>query len=133
MPDEPFSEWVRDRPEEVQRLMIDWPPDARVRAKPGVVLMIPAPGVEGRVASWFENGNIGIEAPLAAPAGPNYRGETLPEGEVLRGECSPDQLEIVGYSSYGETEITPDVIRGIVDDDSTTRSNVNTPTGGDDG
>jgi hypothetical protein len=115
MSDTPFSDWVSERPEQVQRLMIDWPPMATVRAKPGEVLMVPAPGVEGEIASWFEDGYVGVTAPLAAAVTSPASGETLEVGEVLRGECDPQKLEIVGYATTPDgTEITPDLIRGIV-------------------
>lgn len=102
MTEEPFSEWVRERPESIQRLMIDWPPEARVRAREGEVLMVPAPGVEGTVASWFEDGTIGVLA-------------DLPAGTQLRGQCDPTKLEIVGFATFGETLIDHDWIRSIVE------------------
>lgn len=114
MTDEPFSEWVRERPESIQRLMIDWPPEARVRAREGVVLMVPAPGVEGTVASWFEDGTIGVLAGLPA-AVKNAAGEELPAGTQLRGQCDPDKLEVVGFATFGETLIDHDLIRSIVE------------------
>lgn len=112
--EQPFTEWVLSRPPEIQRLMIDWPPEARVRAKDGAVLMVPAPGLVGKIVSWFEAGNVGVLAPLAigvrTPAG-----EELGAGEELRGECDPEKLEIVEFAVFGETTINNDLIRSIVE------------------
>jgi hypothetical protein len=113
--DHPFSQWVRQRPPEVQKLMIDWPPGATVRAKPGEHLMAPAPAVEGRVASWFEDGTIGVEAPMQDTRTSPITGITVHSGETIRGQCNPGQLELVGYATFGETQITPELIRSIID------------------
>jgi hypothetical protein len=112
--EKPFSEWVLARPAEVQRLMIDWPPQAQVRAKEGERLMIPAPGVVGEVVSWFEGGSVGVLAPLVVDM-TAARGGELNAGDELSAECDPAKLEIVEFATFGETLIDHDCIRSIVE------------------
>lgn len=74
--------WLRARPLELRPLMIRFPPSCLVRAKLGVRLMVPAPGVVGIVSSYLENGHVTVrESPTSA----------------LRAECDPNDLEVVGY------------------------------------
>lgn len=116
MTETPFSDWVHQRPEPIQQLMIAWPPQAVVRARNGVVLMVPGPGVEGTVASWFEDGTIGVEAALPT-AVTNPAGETLEAGQVLRGACDPEKLEIVRYAEMPDgTVLNSDCIRDIIEE-----------------
>jgi hypothetical protein len=93
-----FVEFVRSRPAAIQRLMLIWPPYAMVRAKKDVTLLIPAPGVDGYVGSYVENGNLGIIAPTSVPH-PEHgwgkdpeTGEPLPPGTMLSAECKPEVL-----------------------------------------
>ncbi len=110
-----MTNWIRERPESVQRLMIDWPPMATVRARRGEVLMVPGPGVEGEIASWFEDGTVGVEAALTQPV-TNPAGETLEAGTVLRGQCDPAKLEIVRYAEMPDgTLLDSDYIRSVVE------------------
>lgn len=79
--------WLRERPKELHPLMVDFPPSCVVRAKKP--LLIPAQGTCGVVRSWFE------------PSEKNPRGlvgicQTPHEGEV-RAQCSPEDLEVVGF------------------------------------
>lgn len=117
MSENPFADWVRERPAEIQKLMIDWPPEATVRAKPGVVLMVPAPGVEGTISSWFESGTLGVDAPLLMTETSPATGETLEAGTTMHAqEVRPDQLELVSYAEMPDgTIIDPDYIRAIVE------------------
>lgn len=82
--DDETREWIRSRPPEVQESMKRWPPVCRVRAKADKMLHVPAPGVIGRVVSWYENGNLGVVAE---------------GGGELRGECEPGWLELVEYDT----------------------------------
>jgi len=118
MSEAPFSDWVLERPKEIQRLMIDWPPQAAVKAKPGVVLKIPAPGVEGFITSWFENGTLGVDAPLLMSETSPATGKTLEAGTFIHAaEVRQDQLEIVGYATMPDgTVLDHDLIRSIVED-----------------
>ena len=118
MSDTPFSDWVLGRPKEIQRLMIDWPPQATVRAKPGVILMVPAPGIEGTVTSWFESGTVGVDAPLSRAETSPATGETLEAGAVMHAcEVEPEQLEIVGFATMPDgTVLDSDCIRSIIEE-----------------
>lgn len=62
-----FVEFVRSRPPAVQALAREWPPGCVVKTRPGVVLLIPAPGIEGVVTSYYENGTLGVDAPMSIP------------------------------------------------------------------
>jgi hypothetical protein len=90
----PAERWVATRPHPVRRLMRDFPPSARVVARPGRAFMVPAPGVVGRVSSYFEDGTVGVVAPL--PAGITNR---LGVGPLVSGQCPPEALVVVGYES----------------------------------
>jgi hypothetical protein len=91
---EEFAQFVRGRPESVQALMRDWPPTAIVRTRPGVTLLVPAPDVDGTVVSYFENGRLGVAAPITIPHPEHGFGAATP-GEMAKAECSPDQLQLV--------------------------------------
>ena len=89
-----FVRFVRSRPPSVQRLMREWPPLAVVRAREGVVLLVPAPGVEGTVQSYFEDGSLGVVAPATIPHPVHGWGDAEP-GQMLKATVRPDQLEFV--------------------------------------
>lgn len=74
--------WIRSRPPEVQALIRRFPPMCLVEAVPGRLLYVPAPGVIGVVASYFENGTVKVEAPG-------------PAGEPASALCEADWLEFV--------------------------------------
>jgi hypothetical protein len=63
-------------------------------ARDGRDLMIPAPGIVGRVYSYYENGNLGILAPKQGQLTSPITGNTE-DGEMLNGECHPDWLELL--------------------------------------
>jgi hypothetical protein len=86
--------FVEGYPTEGRALIAEWPPGCVVRARPGVVLMVPAPGVEGTVVSYFESGDLGVAAPLAIPHPVHGWGNARP-GEVAKAPVSPADLEFV--------------------------------------
>lgn len=86
--------FARSRPESVQALMREWPPGATVKTKPGVVLLVPAPGVEGTVGSYFEDGKLGIAAPASIPHPKHGFGDAA-VGEMLSAAVDPTQLVLV--------------------------------------
>lgn len=99
MADDPsFVEWVRGRPESVQRLLRQWPPGTQVKAREGRELVVPAPGMVGRVVSWTEDGDLGVVAE---------------GGGSIRATCDPEWLEAIGYPS-----VTPAQIATILDEQS---------------
>lgn len=102
MSETPFTDWVRERPEVVQRLIVDWPPEASVIARPGREFFIPAPGVIGRVASWHEDGYVGVEAP-SPYARRGHGGAVVHSGTLLRAAVHPRDLVIVAFATFGET------------------------------
>lgn len=103
-----LREWLADRPA-VHDLVVEWPPLARVRAREGRSLMIPAPGVIGQVNSYFEDGNLGVIAPMAATLTSPVTGVTVSAGELISGECEPAWLELVEYGDF-----TPDDVRAAL-------------------
>lgn len=89
-----FVEWVRERPPVIQELMLAWPPLAAVVTKPGVLLLVPAPGVEGSVESWLEDGRLGVVAPLTIPH-PEHGFGTAKRGDLVIVRIDPTDLELV--------------------------------------
>lgn len=79
--------WMRSRPPEIQVLMRRLPPSCLVRSAPGHTHTIPAPGRDGKVVSYFENGLVSVmhTEPSFGFFGP------------LRGQCKPEDLVVVGY------------------------------------
>lgn len=106
-------EWIRSRPESVQRLMIEWPPMCVVKTLPGVILLIPAPGVEGTVTSYYENGTLGVDAPMSIPhptMGFKDRFGNDTHGEVIHAmNVDPGQLVLVR-----EGLVTSEMVRGAL-------------------
>lgn len=101
---EAFAEFVTTRPANVQALMRDWPPLATVKTKPGIVLLVPAPGVEGHVESYFEDGTLGIAAPLVIPHPEHGYGNASP-GDLLCGPVDPEQLDLVSEGEWSREDV----------------------------
>lgn len=78
-----FRSWVRSRPRVIQALMADLPPTCVVKTRPGISLLIPAPGVEGTVQSYREDGTVGVVAPVTIPHPVHGWGRTHPGEQVL--------------------------------------------------
>lgn len=91
------EEWVRTRPLAVQETIKRLPPGCSVRAVEGRVLLAPAPGVVGQVASYFEDGSVSVTAPMAETLTSPITGNTVEEGEYVGGQCDPEWLEVVEY------------------------------------
>lgn len=93
-------EFVGALPASLHDLVKDWPPTCVVRARPGVVLLVPGPGVEGIVVSYFEpyddlpNGGLGVLGPVTIPH-PEHGYGTATPGEPAKAECRPECLEVV--------------------------------------
>lgn len=98
-----FEELVRSQPPVIQELMREWPPLAVVRTKPDVILLVPAPGVEGTVQSYFEGGSLGIVAPMTLPHPEHGWGDGM--GQMLKAEVSPDQLELVREEQWTRADV----------------------------
>jgi hypothetical protein len=65
-----------------------FPPGAKVRAKPGRVFLIPAPGVDGTIYSYFEDGDLGVAAPVTIPH-PSAGGEARRSASWRRPSSHP--------------------------------------------
>lgn len=107
-----FVTWVRNRPPVIQELMREFPL-CLVRTRPGIVLLIPAPGVEGEVNSYFEDGTLGVVAPTTIPH-PEYgfgkdpeTGELLGAGSgaALDDQRGPEAMKLKGRSSCVPLEL----------------------------
>lgn len=90
-----FRNWVQDRPPAVQQLIRDWPPGAKVMAAEDVELAVPAPGIVGRVNSYFEDGSLGIIAPVQHMMASPLTGTIIDMGEPIKGQCRPEQLVLL--------------------------------------
>jgi hypothetical protein len=88
-------QWLRKRPESVKKLALQFPPSCLVKAK--VRLRCPAPGHVAIVTTYIEPGRSRPEGAVTV--------RSHPEGGI-RYECSPDQLEVVGYHKG----LTPEVL-----------------------
>jgi hypothetical protein len=89
-----LREFILGFPEEGRDLIYDWPPGCTVRTRPGVMLLVPAPDVEGEVVSYFESGQLGVAAPLTIPH-PVYGWGSGTAGELARAMVDPADLEFV--------------------------------------
>ena len=110
----PDLDTVQGCPPPLRDLVMRFPPDCRVRSRPGVHLGVPAPGNIGRVIWW---GNTAC--PLPPYKCPNcdewhtYDDDTEQVVvQAARGDlaavCLPDQIEVVRYG-----DVTPDVLHDI--------------------
>lgn len=106
---EALADWLRGR-DEIHELMLAWPPGTKVTSREDAPLMIPAPGLVGVVVSWFENGTVGVEAPMAATLTSPITGYTAEQGQTIRGECDPTRLEILEYDQW-----TPEDVQAALD------------------
>lgn len=112
-----FVEFVRERPPSVQALMREWPPLCVVKTRPGVVLLIPAPGVEGVVESYYENGTLGVSAPMSIPH-PRHgfhapaAGRDIEVGERVKAQnVRPDVLRLVREELWTRADVE-EALRG---------------------
>jgi hypothetical protein len=94
-------EFVRGLPASEVELFRFWPLGATVRTRPGVILLVPAPGVDGRVYGYARDGLVVI-APVTIPHPEHGWGRTRP-GEMATAHVAPQQLELVD--------------RGVLDDE----------------
>jgi hypothetical protein len=101
---EEFAQFVRSRPDSVQALMREWPPMAIVRTRPGVVLLVPAPGIDGTVVSYFESGGLGVAAPITLPHPEHGFGAATP-GDLTRAEVSPNQVQLVDEPIWTRVDV----------------------------
>jgi hypothetical protein len=99
-------EWLRSRPEPVQKLMREFPPECKVMARESVELMVPAPGVVGTVTSWFEDGTLGVDAPLQA--------EGLARGLAIAAEHGRE-VEAHEHQTFHAQQVRPDQIEHLED------------------
>lgn len=74
-----LREWLEGR-DAIHELARAWPPGCKVTSHEDTPLACPAPGIVGRVVSYFESGNIGVLAPMRWT------------GVRFQGECDPAQL-----------------------------------------
>lgn len=72
-------QWLVSRPQVIKDLIVKFPPDCLVKAT--CVLVTPAPGETGIVASYFENSMISVVVP----------------GKDIKAQCEADWLEVVEY------------------------------------
>jgi hypothetical protein len=107
---EEFVEYVRERPPVIQDLMRQWPPGAIVKTVPGVTLLIPAPGIEGTVNSYFEDGSLGIVAPTSIPHpehgwGRDEDGTPLEPGTLVAAAVDPAMLRLIREERWTKADI----------------------------
>lgn len=98
--------WLRARPEPVQKLMREFPPECKVMAREGVELMVPAPGVVGTVTSWFEDGTLGVDAPLQAAG--------LARGLAIAA-AHGREVEAHEHQTFHAQQVRPDQIEHLED------------------
>lgn len=98
------GEWLRSRPEAIQRVAREFPPGCTVRTKPGVILLVPAPGVDGDVVSYYEDGHLGVAAPLSIPHPEHGWGDAEP-GERAQAHVDPDLLELRGEPALTRADV----------------------------
>lgn len=103
------AEWLHGR-DKIHDLVVAWPPGTKVTSHENTPLMVPAPGIVGVVVSWFENGTVGVDAPMAETLTSPITGHTVKRGQTLRGECDPDKLVFLEYGEW-----TPDQMRVAVE------------------
>lgn len=83
IPDDGYA-WIRSKPAEVKKVMIDFPPSCIVRANRQ--LRCPAPGTHGVVASYFQD-----QATKEVTIGVRQN----PSSDMVA-QCEPGWLEVVG-------------------------------------
>jgi hypothetical protein len=84
--------------------MLDWPPLCVVRARDEIKLLVPAPGVEGTVQSYSENGDLGIVAPATLPH-PEHGWGTVTPGQLLAATVKADWLVLVREGEWSRADV----------------------------
>lgn len=97
-------EWIRSRPMAVHVLMVAWPPACVVQTKPGVLLLVPAPGIFGEVVSYFEDGTLGVAAPITIPHPEHGFGGAEP-GEMATAQVDPVDLVLVREGAVSREDV----------------------------
>ena len=100
-----LADWLADR-EAIHDLARAWPPGSKVTSHEDAPLLIPAPGIVGKVYSYFEDGLIGVLAPMATTLTSPLTGNTAREGELMKAQCAPHKLVLLEYGP-----VTPEDIR----------------------
>jgi hypothetical protein len=99
-----FVDFARSRPASVRELMRAWPPLCTVRTRPHVTLLVPAPGVDGRVESYTEDGRLGVVAPITIPHPEHGYGMGRP-GMLAKGMCAPTDLVLVDEPIWTRADV----------------------------
>ena len=99
-----FVEFVRSRPPIIQQMMLDRPPLAVVKARSGITLLVPAPGVEGTVVGYVGNGLLIVQAPITIPH-PEHGWGTATPGELANARVHPVYLELVRESQWTRADV----------------------------
>ena len=99
-----FVRWTQRRPPIVQALMWDWPPLAVVKTRPGIILLIPAPGTEGTIQSYFEDGSLGVAAPMTIPHPEHGWGLGHP-GMIVKAKVKPEQLKLIREGEWTRADV----------------------------
>ncbi len=107
MTDDGYS-WIRTKPKKVQQLIARFPPSCVVRAVPGRILQIPAPGKKAVVASYTENSSDGT-VDLTVWDYDVWAG--FAEEPDFRATCDPDWLVVESYLG----NMTPEWVRRIIE------------------
>lgn len=81
-------EWVRERPDSIKRLMLDFPPACWVVAAPGKSLCCPRPGDRAQIASYTEDGSVSVIGAARLP------GEAE---DLIKAFCDPSWLRVAEY------------------------------------
>lgn len=100
-----YAKTLTDRELELLR---EFPPSSMVQTKPGVILLIPAPGVEGYVVGYTDDGLVMVVAPLTIPH-PKYGWGDAEPGALAQADVDPAQLVLVRAE-----EITVEDVAGVL-------------------
>ena len=94
------AQWLQDRPRNIHKLMIKFPPSCLVKAN--IDLAIPAPNTIGIVTSYHEPDADHPDGLIGVRANPDA---------LICGQCLPEWLEVVGYY---KGEFTPELMKNIL-------------------
>jgi hypothetical protein len=101
---EELREFIVGFPADKRDLIVDWPPGCIVKTRPGVILLIPAPGVEGTVISYFESGLLGVAAPMTLPHPDHGWGDGAP-GKMVKAQIDPTDLEFIREETVSAADV----------------------------